>query len=339
MRSPARTPWVGFQGPAVGGAILWLALGASRLAGLVQLTLIDVLFLLAPLVIVPLGLRLVRFDDGLPSRLLNLAMRVQPIGAALTVVAFLLPTGVAAGVLATFWLLVCGLAGLAALAHLVAGRSVHPGRLIPAVAVGFMAFGAVWLVLSRAGIRPLGIDPQIVELTAVHFHFTGFAATLLAALVLIGLREEKSIWYQSALAAAVLLMLGSPVLAAGWGTPVHALQVLGAVLVAGGVIGTAAMTFFRATTLAEPRIARVLLRISALTPLLPMVLAVEYSTGRFFGFGTLDIHTMALIHGNLNAIGFSLLGLIAWSIAEPGYRRAGAVSRSAGTTSLANSSS
>jgi YndJ-like protein len=306
-----------FPGAAVGGAVVWIGVIASSVAGLVHLTLIDVLFLLAPLVIVPLGLRLVHFDGGLPSRLLGLAIVVQPVGAVLAVVAFLLPTGIGAGVVAGVWLLVCGIAALGALAHLVAGRSIRPLRLVPAAAVGFMAFGALWLVLSRAGIRPLGLDRQIVELTAVHFHFTAFAATLLAALVLIRLGDERGTWHNIALAAAIALMLGSPVLAAGWGTPVHVLQVLGAILVATGVIGTAAIMFFRTHSLAAPGTARLLLRIAAVMPLLPMVLAVEYSTGRTYGFPTLDIQTMALIHGNLNALGFVFLGLIAWTMARP----------------------
>jgi len=333
-----QSPWLRLPVSAFGGGIVWAALVASRLAGLTRLTLIDLLFLLAPLVIAPLGLRLVGFDAGVPARLLHLALLVQPAGALFAVVSFLLPTGGAGGIVASAWLGVCGIAGLGALAQLVAGRSLHPTRLIPVAAVGFMAFGAAWLVLSRAGIRPLGLDRQIVELTAVHFHFTGFAATLLAGLVLIGLREERGLWRTTASAAGVALMLGSPVLAAGWGTPVHVLQVIGAILVAGGVIGTSTIAFFRAATLVKPCSARVILRVAAVMPLLPMVLAVEYSVGRIFGFRTLDIQTMALIHGNLNALGFSLLGLVAWSIAQPGYRREGTVSRSAGRTSFANSS-
>ncbi|HEY8738484.1 MAG TPA: YndJ family transporter [Candidatus Dormibacteraeota bacterium] len=328
-----------FPAVAVAGAVVWIGVIAGSVTGLVHLTLIDVLFLLAPLVIVPLGLRLVQFDEGLPSRLLGLAILIQPAGAVLAVVAFLIPTGIAAGVVASVWLLVCGIAALGALAHLIAGRSLHPIRLVPAAAVGFMAFGAVWLVLSRAGIRPLGLDRQIVELTAVHFHFTAFAATLLAALVLIRLRDERGTWHNVALAAAIALVLGSPVLAAGWGTPIHVLQVLGAILVATGVIGTAAIMFFRTDSLAAPGTAHALLRIAAVMPLLPMILAVEYSTGRTFGFPTLDIQTMALVHGNLNALGFVFLGLIAWTMAQPGYRRAGTVSRNAGMTPLANSSS
>jgi hypothetical protein len=225
----------------------------------------------------------------------------------------LVPIGAAAAILASTWLLVCAIAALGALAYLIQGRSLQPVRLAPAAAVAFMAFGALWLVLSRAGIAPLGLSPIVVELTAVHFHFTGFAATLMATLVLARLQHERGTSRQIALAASLLMIAGSPLLAAGWATPVHVLQVAGAILVACGVIGTAALLFFRCTSLVVSSPARLLLRVSAVTPLLPMLLAVEYSAGHIFGFPTLDIHAMALVHGNLNALGFSLLGLVAFS--------------------------
>jgi hypothetical protein len=299
---------------AVGGGILWLALVAGRLAGLTRLTLIDLLFLLAPLAIAPLGLALVAFDEGLPQVLLTAAIRLQPIGAVLAVVAFLLPIGLPAAIPSTAWLLVCVIAALGALAHLIQGRSLHAERLATAAAVGFMAFGAIWLVLSRGGVAPIGLSPIIVEMTAVHFHFTGFAATLMAALLLIRLREDGGVARRAAVGASLLLVAGSPVLAMGWATPVHVLQVAGAILVATGVVVTSVVLFFRSASLVESTSARVLLRLSACAPLLPMVLAVEYSAGHVFGFPTLDIQGMALIHGDLNALGFSLLGLVGWSI-------------------------
>lgn len=308
------SPWQRLPGFAVGGGIVWLILVGSRLTGLSHLTLIDLLFLLAPLVIAPLGLPLIAFDDGPPQVLLRTAIRVQPAGAVLAVVAFLLPVGLPAAILASAWLLVCAIAALGALAYLVVGRSLQPVRLSTAAAVGFMAFGAIWLVLSRAGIAPIGLSPIIVEMTAVHFHFTGFAATLMAALLLTRLRDDRGVAPRVAMAAALLLVAGSPVLAMGWATPVHVLQVAGAILVATGVVATAAVFFFGSARLVDSTPARVLLRLSALAPLLPMVLAVEYSAGHVFGFRTLDIQGMALIHGDLNALGFSLLGLVAWSI-------------------------
>ena len=308
---------------AAGGGLLWLALVASRLGGLTRMTLIDLLFLLAPQVIAPLGLRLIDFDHGSGSLLLAAAVRIQPAGAVLATVSFLLPIGAEAAVLASAWLLVCAIAALGAIADLIEGRSLHPVGLATAAAIGYMAFGAVWLVLSRAGIAPLGLSPVVVELTAVHFHFTGFAATLMAALVLSSLRRERGTSRQIALVASLLMIAGSPVLAAGWGTPFHVLQVAGAILVATGVTASAALLFFRSASLVESTPARILLRVSALAPLAPMVLAVEYSAGHVFGFPTLDIQTMALIHGDLNALGFSLLGLVGWSIGRSGYREAG----------------
>jgi YndJ-like protein len=316
--------WQRIPAPAVAGGIVWLALVASRLGGLTRLTLIDLLFLLAPLVIAPLGLALIAFDEGLPQVLLTAAIRVQPIGTGLAVVAFLLPIGLAAAIFASAWLLVCVVAAVGALAYLVLGRSLHPVRLATAAAVGFMAFGAIWLVLSRAGVAPIGLSPIIVEMTAVHFHFTGFAATLMAALVLTRLRDDPGIARRVAMAASLLLVAGSPVLAMGWATPIHVLQVAGAMLVATGVVATSVVLFFRSAGLVESTAARVLLRLSAFAPLLPMVLAVEYSAGHVFGFPTLDIQGMALIHGDLNALGFSLLGLVAWSIGGSAAGEAGA---------------
>jgi len=323
MRS-ADSPWQHLPTPAIGGGGVWLALVASRLAGMTHLTLIDLLFLLAPLVIAPLGLGLIVFQEGLPSSLLTAAIRLQPIGGALAVLAFLLPIGLAAAILAVAWLLVCAIAAFGALAFLVMGRSLHPERLATAAAVGFMAFGAVWLVLSRAGIAPIGLSPIIVEMTAVHFHFTGFAATLIAALLLVRLRANRGIARRVGTGASLLLVIGSPVLAMGWATPVHVLQVAGAILVATGVVAASAVMFFRAASLVQSTGARVLLRLSAFAPLLPMVLAVEYSARHVFGFPTLDIQGMALIHGDLNALGFSLLGLVAWSIDASAHGEAGA---------------
>jgi hypothetical protein len=318
------SPWRRLPAFAVGGGILWLALIASRLAGLTRLTLIDLLFILAPLVIAPLGLRLIRLDEALPSSLLLTAVRLQPVGAVLAVIAFLIPIGLPTAVVASGWLLVCAIAALGALAYLVEGRSLHPMRLASAASVGYMAFGAIWLVLSRAGVAPIGLSPIIVEMTAVHFHFTGFAATLIAALLLVRLGQDRGLAQRTASAAALLLVVGSPVLALGWATPVHVFQVAGAILVATGVVATSAVLFFRSASLVATTEARVLLRLSALAPLLPMVLAVEYSAGHVFGFPTLDIQGMALIHGDLNALGFSLLGLVAWSIGGSAYGERGA---------------
>jgi hypothetical protein len=43
-------------------------------------------------------------------------------------------------------------------------------------ALVYWPVGCLWLVISRAGVNPLGFSDDIVLLTAVHFHYAGFAA-------------------------------------------------------------------------------------------------------------------------------------------------------------------
>jgi hypothetical protein len=45
-----------------------------------------------------------------------------------------------------------------------------------------------------------------------------------------------------------------------------------------------------------------------------MLLAVDYAIGRLFPVPALDLRAMALIHGDLNALVFSLCGLLGWTL-------------------------
>src|SRR3989442_5027030 len=149
-----------------------------------RLTLVDLLLLLAPLIIVPLGLRLVPFVGPRSRQLLTCAGIVQPLGAVSAFVSFFISPGRTAGVIALGWLLTCAVASLAGLVELIERRSLRPVHLVPAAALAYLSVGAGWLVLSRAGLRPEGFSHEIVELTGVHFHYAGFAATLMAPLTM-----------------------------------------------------------------------------------------------------------------------------------------------------------
>ncbi|TMD66778.1 MAG: hypothetical protein E6I84_04845 [Chloroflexi bacterium] len=61
--------------------------------------------------------------------------------------------------------------------------------------------------------------------------------------------------------------------------------------------------------------ARWLLWVSAAGVVVPMLLGVDYAIGRVFPVPTLDLRAMALIHGDLNALVFSLCGLLGWTLA------------------------
>ena len=256
--------------------------------------------------VVPLGLRLVPLTGTRAKQLLLVARVAQPLGALAAIASFLVPRGVPAGVLAAAWLAVCGVSGLAGLAELVASRSLAPAHLLPAAALGFLTAGGAWFVAARGGIN-LGYSPPIVELTAVHFHYAGFAATLMGALAHDVLRSRTSA------AAGLLVILGTPLTATGIATGAVALTVIGPILLATGLLTNAALTAF----LIAPRqggATRWLLIVSSVAVVVPMLLGVDYAAARVFPLPSLDIRAMAIVHGDLNAVAYALLGLAGWSL-------------------------
>lgn len=274
-------------------------------------SLIDLLLMLATLVLVPLGLRLVDPGHRLPRNLLRTALVIQPFAAIAVVASFVPPAGWTAGLLSAPWLLIGGIAALAGLRQLVSRPRALPG-LVVIVALAYLAVGAGWLTLSRFGIQPLGLAPIIVELTAVHFHYAGFAASLIAALTLEVLRTVSPTWRRLALVSAILIIAGSPLVAAGFTVSSRLIQAAGAVVIASGVLGMAAVQYAIVARRLRPGMAALLLRLSAASVVLPMALAIEYSVGRLLGLPTLDTQSMALIHGDLNAVGFVGFGLLGW---------------------------
>jgi len=57
------------------------------------------------------------------------------------------------------------------------------------------------------------------------------------------------------------------------------------------------------------------LTISAAGVVIPMLLGVDYAAGRVLPIPALDLRTMALVHGDLNALVFALLGFVGWMLA------------------------
>jgi hypothetical protein len=271
------------------------------------------LLLLATVVIVPLGFRLAPLTGQHAVFLLRVARYAQPIGALGAIASFFLPRGVQAASLALVWLVVCWVAGVAGLVELFEARSLHPLHLLPAAALGLLSVGGAWLVASRAGIG-LGFAEPIPELTAVHFHYAGFAATMISALTVKALSAApiRTRWIGGA--GGVLIVLGTPLTAAGIATGAAALTVVGPVLLAIGVLTTSALTAFVVAPVLRRR-ARVLLTISAAGVVIPMLLGVDYAAARVLPIPALDLRTMALIHGDLNALVFALLGFVGWMLA------------------------
>lgn len=263
------------------------------------------LFLLAPVLVVPLGLRLVPLTGSNARRLRRAATVLQPFGALAAIISFLLPPGATAGGLAAAWFAVSALAGLAGLLEIMEARSLVPDRLLPAAALGLLAVGGAWLVAFRSGLY-LGYGPTVAELTAVHFHYAGFGATLMSALALRHVRSRLSA------GAGLLVVIGTPLTAAGFALGAPSLTLVGPILLAAGLLTNAALT---AVVIAprQPAATRWLLTISSVAVLVPMLLGVDYAAARIFPIPALDLWTMAIVHGDLNAVAYALIGLVGWS--------------------------
>jgi hypothetical protein len=293
---------------AIFGALVWLVLlGASR-RGDSPLWVVELLFLLAPLVLVPLALDLVGEPD-----LRRRVRPLQPWCALAAALSFLAPRGAAAAALALPWLGFTGLLALHGLARLRRrGLSPPPELAIDAASL-FVPIGGGWLALSRLGVAPFGFEEPIVLLTAVHFHYAAFTALVLTGLA--GRTLTSSSVYPGIVYAAIV---GTPLVAAGI-TASPLLELVGAAAIAIAFCALAVVTLVRIA----PRLTRgprVLLSVSATSLLVTMPLAVAWAAGRLLDRPMVALSTMARIHGTVNALGFALCGLLGWTVARPRNR-------------------
>lgn len=260
--------------------------------------LLEALFLVAVWAVVPLGLRFL--PDVGPVRL---ARRVHPAAAILATVSFFVPKGPLAAGLALPWLAFNGLVALGGLLRLKESFRGGLPELFMLSAMTFPTIGGVHLVASRMGHALAGFPEPIILLTAIHFHYTAFAAPILAALAA----------RQGGLLARIGgagLAGGTPLLATGFLFSNHLKMAAVGVLTL-AVVVLAVAQFGVAL---PSRRAKALLVVSSLAVVAGMILAAVYEHGYYTGRGWLSIPQMARTHGLLNGIGFSLGGLLAWSV-------------------------
>jgi hypothetical protein len=189
------------------GTVLWFGIAAGSWSGWPQLGVIELLFLLAPWIVVPLATSLIPSLDKSESRAARQPALKWIIftAAALATISFFLPTGILAGSFAGPWLLVCALFALRGLRRLWRSRAHSFCQFCFAIGEAYLIVGGTWLVASRLGLQPVGFQEPIVLLTAVHFHFAGFLSAVLAGLTFERLRETR--WRKplgSALAGVVV---------------------------------------------------------------------------------------------------------------------------------------
>jgi hypothetical protein len=179
-------------------------------------------------------------------------------------------------------------------------------------ALMFAVVGGVWTLADRGGFRPLDLAPNIVVLTAVHFHYAGLLLPLFAGLV------QRELWFwRFAARAAVGVILGVPAVAAGitatqlgWGGSFETAAGCGLALAGMAV----AILHVRIALEAKRAIAtRILLGVTGASLFLAMVLAASYALRNSgFTLAWLGIPQMRMLHGTINAFGFGLCGVLAW---------------------------
>jgi YndJ-like protein len=302
------------------GALLWLVIVIAALAGRSRLGPIEILFLLAPLVHVQLGFRVVQRQVGEDSPVRRVAHSLLPCAAILAAASFWPPPGRPAAVLATGWLVVGGLAALDGLWRLLRGGYRSADSVCNSVSFLFLAVGSVWLILSRLGITPFHLKPQTVFLAVVHFHFTGFVLLVVAGATGRALRTLRP-FADSAVARNTFrfvvagIICGPILLAAGNILVIPLLKLVGALLLTVASIGLAGMLAALLPEI-EPQPARALLTVSGLSLVAGMMLVGAYTVGEFTESYWLLIPQMARFHGTANALGFGLCGLLGWTLAS-----------------------
>ncbi len=281
------------------GAVLWLVWAALVIPARTPLILT-----FAPLVIVPLGLAVAaRPANGPTTPLLDRLTRWSTVVSLSVPACFTVDVGWAAALLATPWLLfTVAVAGVGAARLLSRPSLAHPGVAVDA-ALLFLVVGGSWLVISRAGLTPMGFDAAIVQLTAVHFHYAGFALPIIAGAV-----AQRERWGSS---VPVAVVGGVPLTALGI-TLGGVTEWVGATIMALAGLATALMVTGAARRVSGP--ARPLLVVAAGSLAVGMALAIGWAWSRWFGWSYLDLDGMVATHGVLNGFGFGLLGLLALNL-------------------------
>jgi YndJ-like protein len=303
---------------AIFGALVWCVIFLAASINAIDLTWIELLFLFAPLVIVPLGLYLTeRSESGVrisgPERL---ARKIQAPAALLALLSFFCAPGILAGALAAAWFLFCALLALGGLLRLVRGSYARLDLLCPTASFLYALVGGAWLVASRLRLNPIGFQEPIVLLTAIHFHYAGFAAPLLARSAGRTL-AARSTGFSGPVLFRILslgVLLGPCTLAMGFVVGPR-VKLLAALILTASEIGLAISFVFLLNRIRRFG-AEVFITIAATSIAFSMALAIVWAIGEYPLQQFVNLDQMERFHGAANAFGFTLCGLLGWILAE-----------------------
>jgi len=305
---------------AVFGTVAWLALLLVPARGEVGIGTIERLFLLAPLVLVPLAFAMV-WPGGAatPSRMERIVIAVQPFAAVLAAGSFLFPQGKLAAALAAPWTILCLVVGVCGLVRIVCGPRQIAALCFHAAFL-MLPIGGIGFVQSRFGATPLDFHEPWVLLVAVHFHYAAFVAPIIVGAL--GNHLEERVLARAAFGcAATGVIIGSPLMASGFMFHLPWLRAVAAFILTLSLAIQAILTLLILPAI-RPRFAQGLLALSAASVLVAMAYAILFTLGDCRDEVWVSIPQMARTHGILNAFGFSLCGLLGWNLAAQEQRHA-----------------
>lgn len=271
---------------------------------------IALLFLLGPLVVVPLGIHLTwRILGDAAAGPFDRWLRILWAPCALlAVLSFVPPKLPISGILTLPWLGFTALLALSGFLRFLSRDLRKTSLVCLDVAWMFIPVGAGWLFLSRYGIEPMDFSPEIVLLTAVHFHFAGFGLPILLACW--ATQAKPSEKFLRPLGWTILA--GIPALAFGI-TASPLVEVVSAWVLAIAVNVFGIKLMLHAMTAQMGVAARCLIFFAGAAGSAALVLSGVYAVGAFIEKDLITIPWMARTHGVLNAFGLvggGLLGFV-----------------------------
>ncbi len=280
-----------------------------------EIELVHLIVLLAVVVLVPIGLGLLDRAGALTHnyQIKALLQKFVAPSALLSIIAIAIPQGPLAGILEIPWLLTTGIIALSGLLYLKKEGFKNNVVLCFGIAQLYILVGGCWLVADRFDLNILNFSKAIIVLTGMHFHYTGFTTTLIAALVGNTLIENGT---YSGLNKTLFLFVtlgvtvATPIIAIGI-TAVPLLEVSGAyflvfcLLVMSVLILKTVKNYFQPTS-------KKLIIIAASSLFFTMFMTVLYANSEFTEANTIRIPLMIFTHGIVNSVGFALCGILAF---------------------------
>ncbi len=262
----------------------------------------------------------------MPAGLLSVVGRCQLAAAVCLAAAVGLPVGGWSLTLALPWMAVTWLIAVSGLVHFLR----RPRKLADADQLGFdvgmvfLAIGGIWAVWHRGGWWPGDFPPVIAQLTAVHFHYAGFALPIIAGQVSAATPLSAARLVVPALAVSTLLLAVGITF-----SPAVELCSAWLLIVTAVLVGLLQIRF--ALSQSRPAVL-MLLSISSLALISGMGLAAIYAVGEYVGGvqdqaaysggGWIDVPLMIRLHGVTLAFGFVLTAMGGLAIRN-GRTRAG----------------